>query len=142
MTEKTLPRKPSWRPRRCARGQANEGFQQIGGGGGALDEFARACAHRIHDDLRLIQIADGKNGAIGHFLVQQFNALAEPAKALSAGMSTRVTSGLAARTRRVTGSAAAIGKLAQVCTVRATLVPSTSTCNTCSLLVIRRDDDD
>src|SRR5579864_691165 len=54
---------------------------------------------------------------------------------LSAGISTRVTSGLALRTRRVTGSEAATGKLAQVWTVRATFVPSTSTCSTarCSL---------
>src|SRR5260370_22359800 len=56
---------------------------------------------------------------------------------LSAGMSTRVTSGLAVRTRRVTGSDAATGKLAQLWIVRATLVPSTSTCSTarCSLSV-------
>src|SRR6266853_529462 len=54
---------------------------------------------------------------------------------LSAGMSTRVTSGLAVRTRRVTGSEAATGKLAQLWTARATLVPSTRTCSTarCSL---------
>src|SRR5581483_3008554 len=57
--------------------------------------------------------------------------------ALSAGMSTRVTSGFAARTRRTTGSPVAMGKLLQVCTVRATLVPSTSTCKSarCSLSV-------
>src|SRR5215475_13663889 len=56
---------------------------------------------------------------------------------LSTGMSTRITSGFAARTRRVTGSEPATGKLAQVCTVRATLVPSTSTCKRarCSLSV-------
>src|ERR1700687_4974369 len=54
---------------------------------------------------------------------------------LSTGISIKVTSGLAVRTRRVTGSEAATGKLAQVWTVRATLVPSTSTCRTarCSL---------
>src|SRR5580765_3708821 len=52
-------------------------------------------------------------------------------------MSTRVTSGFAVRTRLVTGSEAATGKLAHVWTVRATLVPSTSTCSTarCSLSV-------
>src|SRR5579871_1580474 len=52
-------------------------------------------------------------------------------------MSTIVTSGFAAFTLRVTGSAAATGKLAQVCTVRATLVPSTSTWSRarCSLSV-------
>src|SRR5579864_2661771 len=57
--------------------------------------------------------------------------------ALSAGISTNVTSGFAARTRRVTGSEPATGKLAQVWTVRATLVPSTSTWSTarCSLSV-------
>ena len=57
--------------------------------------------------------------------------------ALSAGMSTRTTSGFAARTRRATGSEPATGKFAQVCTVRATLVPSTSTCSRarCSLSV-------
>ena len=57
--------------------------------------------------------------------------------ALSAGMSTRITSGLAARTRRTTGSPVAMGKLVQLWTVRATLVPSTSTCNSarCSLSV-------
>src|SRR6202162_2322981 len=54
---------------------------------------------------------------------------------LSTGITIKVTSGLAVRTRRVTGSEAAIGKLAQVWTGRATLVPSTSTCSTarCSL---------
>src|SRR6516164_1024845 len=47
----------------------------------------------------------------------------------SAGMSTSTTSGLALWTRRTTGSLAASGKLLQLCTVRATLVPSTRTCN-------------
>src|ERR1035437_4401777 len=66
------------------------------------------------------------------------SSMARRARAgLSAGISTSVTSGLAARTRRVTGSEAATGKLAQVWTGRATLVPSTSTCSTarCSLSV-------
>src|SRR5580698_10364594 len=56
---------------------------------------------------------------------------------LSAGTSTSMTSGVAACTRRMTGSDAATGKLAQVWTVRATLVPSTNTWSTvrCSLSV-------
>src|SRR5580700_3663492 len=50
-------------------------------------------------------------------------------------MSTRTTSAFAAWIRRVTGSVEATGKVAQVCTVRATLVLSTRTCRTalCSL---------
>ena len=54
---------------------------------------------------------------------------------LSLGTSTSTTSGLALWMRRTTGSLATTGKLAQLCTVRATLVPSTRTCKTerCSL---------
>src|SRR5580698_5778883 len=50
-------------------------------------------------------------------------------------MSTRTTSAFVVWIRRIKGSFAATGKLACVYTARATLVPSTSTCNTarCSL---------
>src|ERR1022692_608968 len=56
---------------------------------------------------------------------------------VSPGISTSRTSGLAACTRRMTGSDPATGTLSQVWTVRATLVPSTNTCSTvrCSLSV-------
>ena len=64
---------PSCRPRRCAVCQAHKGFEQIGGVGGAFDEFARSGAHGVDDDLRLVQIADGKDGGVGHFLMQQFD---------------------------------------------------------------------
>ena len=36
-------------------GQPHKGFQQIGGGGGPLHEFASSGPHRIHDDLGLGQ---------------------------------------------------------------------------------------
>ena len=55
------------------RREAHEGFQEVGGIGRAFDEFAGSGPHGIHDDLRLIQIADRENGAVGHFLVQEFN---------------------------------------------------------------------
>src|SRR5581483_8779173 len=45
-------------------------------------------------------------------------------------MSISTTSGRALCTRRITGSVAVTGKLAQVWTTLATLVPSTSTCKT------------
>src|SRR5581483_6942646 len=50
-----------------------------------------------------------------------------------------MTSGLAFCTRRMIGSVPATGNPTHVCTVRATLVPSTSTCSTvrCSLSVAR-----
>src|SRR5579864_3222964 len=52
------------------------------------------------------------------------------AVALSWGMSTSNTSGLTPWMRRNSGSVAATGNAGQLCTVRATLVPSTSTCST------------
>ena len=55
------------------RSQPDEGLEQVGGGGGALDEFARAGAHGAHDDLRLGHTAHGKNRGVAHFLVDQFN---------------------------------------------------------------------
>ena len=55
------------------RRQAHEGFEKIGGGGGALDEFASPGAHRIHDDLRLVETADGEHGRVGQFLAQKFD---------------------------------------------------------------------
>src|SRR5258708_2237269 len=55
------------------RGEPYEGFKQVGGGSGPLNELARAGSHSVDDNLRLIQIADGENRRIRHFLVQQFN---------------------------------------------------------------------
>ena len=55
------------------RGQPDEGFEQVGGGGGTLDEFARAGAHGAHDDLGLGHAAHRKDGGVPHFLMDQFD---------------------------------------------------------------------
>ena len=73
MTEKTLPRMPSCFPRRCARGEAHEGLEQIGGRGGTFNEFAGSRPHGVDNDLRLVQIADGKDRGVGHLLMKKFN---------------------------------------------------------------------
>ena len=57
----------------ASRGQANEGFQEIGGGGGALDVFAHTRPHGIHNQLRLRHGADCEQRRIGKFLVQQLH---------------------------------------------------------------------
>ena len=70
---KTFPRELS-RPglrRRC--GEADEGFQQIGRRGGALDVFAHARPHGADDQLRLGHGADSEHGRIGKFLVEQLD---------------------------------------------------------------------
>ena len=54
-------------------GEAHERLQHIGGIGRPFDEFARPRTHGVDDDLRLVQVADGKNRGIGHFLMQQFD---------------------------------------------------------------------
>jgi hypothetical protein len=54
------------------RGEADEGFQQIGGGGGALDKFPDSRAHGADDQLGLSHRADGEDGRFGDFLVKQF----------------------------------------------------------------------
>ena len=54
-------------------GQADEGFQQIGGGGGALDVFAHSRPHGADNQLGLSHGADGEHGGIGKFLVQQLD---------------------------------------------------------------------
>jgi hypothetical protein len=41
-------------------GQANESFEKIGGGSGALDVLASPGAHGIDDYLRLVEAADGE----------------------------------------------------------------------------------
>jgi len=71
-TEKTLPRMPSVRLRRCAvvsRTKASRRSVVVVG----LNELARSSAHRVDDNLRLVEDADGENGILGHFLVQEFN---------------------------------------------------------------------
>jgi hypothetical protein len=55
------------------RSQTYKRFQQIGGGRGTLNEFARTGPHGVDDDLWLAQIADGKDGGVGHLLVEKFN---------------------------------------------------------------------
>ena len=55
------------------RRQADEGFEQVGGRGGTLDELAGSGPHGVDNRLRLVQVADGKNGGFGHFLVKQFD---------------------------------------------------------------------
>jgi hypothetical protein len=55
------------------RGQADKCFQQAGRGGGALDELASSDAHGTHNDLRLVEISDGKHCGIRQFLMQKFH---------------------------------------------------------------------
>src|SRR5271170_7942468 len=60
-------------PRLAAgRGQADEGFQQIGGAGGAFDIFANSRAHGADDQLGLSHGADGEHSRFGNFLMKQF----------------------------------------------------------------------
>ena len=54
-------------------GQADERFEEVGGAGGALDVLADACAHGAHDELGLCHGADGKDGSVGEFLMQDFD---------------------------------------------------------------------
>src|SRR5580700_2233792 len=55
------------------RGEANESFEEIGGAGGALDIFADTGAHGADNQLRLRHGADGEDGRIGEFLMEQFD---------------------------------------------------------------------
>jgi hypothetical protein len=76
----------------AGRGQADEGFQQIGGGGGALNVFAHARPHGADNQLRLGHGADGEHGRVGKFLVQQLDGPQRRGDAIAA-ISTRITSG-------------------------------------------------
>src|ERR1035437_11163990 len=69
--------------------EAHEGLKQIGGSGGAFNEFAGPGPHGINDDLRLVQIADRKNGGVGHLLVQQFNGSPSPSRIVSGNIDQR-----------------------------------------------------
>jgi hypothetical protein len=55
------------------RSQPDEGLKQVGGGGRAFDEFARAGPHRADNDLRLGHAAHREDGHVPHFLVNQFD---------------------------------------------------------------------
>ena len=55
----------------CA--QADEGFEQIGGGGGTLNVFADSGPHGTDNQLRLGHGADGEHGGIGKLLMQQLH---------------------------------------------------------------------
>src|SRR6267143_2847512 len=54
-------------------GEAYEGFQKVGGGGGTLNELTRAGPHGIDDHLGLIKCSDGEDRGLGHLQVEQFN---------------------------------------------------------------------
>ena len=73
------------------RGQPDESLEQVGGGGGPLDEFARARTHGADDDLRLGHAAHGEDRRVAHFLVDQFDGAQSQRVGLSAGTSTRTT---------------------------------------------------
>src|SRR5208283_205376 len=53
--------------------QADESFQQIGGGGGALNVFAHTRPHGTDNQLGLSHGTDDEDGGIGKFLVQQLH---------------------------------------------------------------------
>ena len=55
------------------RSQPHKGFEQVGGGGGAFDEFARPGTHGAHDDLGLGHAAHREDDRVPHFLMDQFN---------------------------------------------------------------------
>jgi len=54
-------------------GEANKGLEEVGGGGGAVNELASAGPHGIDDDVRLVEASDGEHGGVGKFLAKEFN---------------------------------------------------------------------
>jgi len=117
-----------------SRSEANKGFEQVGGSGGTLDKFAGAGAHGADDDLSWLRLPMARR-RVGQFLARS-SIGAHGHGMVVGGISMRRTSGLAACTRRMTGRRRQ-REGAQVWTVLATLVPSTSTWSTvrCSLSV-------
>src|SRR5580704_4130056 len=54
-------------------GESNEGFEKVGGGGGAFNEFAGPVAHRADNDLRLAEASDGEDSGLRQFLAKKFD---------------------------------------------------------------------
>src|SRR5258708_12283701 len=50
------------------RGEPYEGFKQVGGGSGPLNELPRSGSHTLHHNLPLLQLTSADNRPIRHFL--------------------------------------------------------------------------
>src|ERR1700688_4021017 len=54
-------------------GEANKGFEKVGGSGGAFNEFAGSVTHGADNDLRLTEASDGEDGGLREFLAKKFD---------------------------------------------------------------------
>src|SRR3984885_11588375 len=54
-------------------GESNKGFEKVGGGGGAFNEFAGPVTHGADYDLRLAEASDGEDSRLREFLAKKFD---------------------------------------------------------------------
>src|SRR6202046_4333617 len=54
-------------------GEPNNGFEKVGGGGGAFNEFAGPVTHGADNDLRLAEASDGEDSGIRELLAKKFD---------------------------------------------------------------------